>query len=141
MANRSQFQLSIEQRRRRNFSESFKRQKVREMESGQLKLNELIREYELSYSAVYRWQELYGTMKKKPSRLIVEPQSDTHQILALRKKVAELERLVGQKQILLDFKDKMIELAEETYGVDIKKKFSTPPSDITGDTGNSSTSV
>jgi hypothetical protein len=30
--------------------------------------------------------------------------------------------LVGQKQVLLEFKDKMIEIAEQTYGVDIKKK-------------------
>ena len=42
-------------------------------------------------------------------------------------------------EVLLDFKDKMIELAEENYGVDIKKKFSTKPSDISGSTGNSST--
>ncbi|MBK5261313.1 MAG: hypothetical protein JJE17_01920, partial [Peptostreptococcaceae bacterium] len=44
--------------------------------------------------------------------------SDTRQLLALKKKVAELEQIVGQKQILIDFKDKMIDLAEETYGVD-----------------------
>ncbi len=45
-----------------------------------------------------------------------------------------MERIVGQKQILLDFKEKMIELAEETYKVDIKKKFSDKPSDTTGST-------
>jgi transposase len=140
MANRTQFKLSVAQRRRRNFSESFKRQKVQELDSGQLTLNALLKEYELSYTTIYRWQEIYGGMKKKPSRLIVESQSDTHQLIELRKKVAELERLVGQKQILLDFKEKMIDLAEQTYGVDIKKKFSTPPSGITGNTGKSSSS-
>ncbi len=35
--------------------------------------------------------------------------------------MADLERIIGQKQVLLDFSDKMIYLAEETYGVDIKK--------------------
>ena len=30
--------------------------------------------------------------------------------------------MVGQKQIIVEFKDKMIEIAEATYGVDIKKK-------------------
>ncbi|TBH70176.1 hypothetical protein EWU22_13130, partial [Aquirufa nivalisilvae] len=50
----------------------------------------------------------------------------------LKKKVAELERIVGQKQILLDFKDKMIDLAEQAYGVDIKKKFDSKPFDTTG---------
>jgi hypothetical protein len=57
----------------------------------------------------------------------VETKSDTTKILALQKKIAELERLLGQKQVLIDFKDKMIEIAEETYQVDIKKKFGTKP--------------
>ena len=45
----------------------------------------------------------------------------------MQKRIAELERTLGQKQILIEFKDKMIELAEETYKVDIKKKFGTRP--------------
>ena len=71
-------------------------------------------------------------MKDKPERIVVETQSDAKELLNLKKKIAELERIVGQKQMLLDFKDKMIEIAEEEYGVDIKKKFGTKPSDTTG---------
>jgi hypothetical protein len=70
----------------------------------------------------------------------VETDSDTREILALRKKVAELERLIGQKQILLEFKDKMIEIAEDMYGVDIKKKLSTKPSSTSGATGKNTES-
>lgn len=36
--------------------------------------------------------------------------------------------MVGQKQIVIDFQEKMIDLAEEEYGIDIKKKFETRPS-------------
>jgi hypothetical protein len=53
----------------------------------------------------------------------VESKSDTSKIIALEKRIAELERLLGQKQIEMEFKEKMIELAEKKYGVDIKKKF------------------
>ena len=80
-------------------------------------------------------------MKDKTERLIIETESDTKQLLELRKKVAELEQIIGQKQILLDFKDKMIDLAEETYGVDIKKKYSTQQSSISGNTENNTDSV
>ncbi len=73
-------------------------------------------------------------MKKKPERLIVESDSDTAKLIELRKKIAELERTVGQKQIVIDFKDKMIELAEEHYNIDIKKNFSTQQSSTTGKT-------
>jgi hypothetical protein len=32
-----------------------------------------------------------------------------------------MERIIGQKQLKIDFLEKQIELAEEAYGVDIKK--------------------
>lgn len=135
MANRSQFKMSIAQRRVRHFSEAIKIQKVCEVESGQTKISEIVNEYEVARTTVDRWIKKYGTMKKKPERLIVEADSDTAKLLELKKKIAELERTIGQKQIQIDFKDKMIELAEERYKIDIKKNFSTQQSYSTGKTG------
>jgi transposase len=60
--------------------------------------------------------------------------SDAHKIKELKKKIEELERLVGQKQIQLEFKDKMIEIAEEMYKVDIKKKLGSQLSSGSGST-------
>jgi hypothetical protein len=79
--------------------------------------------------------------KSNQERLIVETQSDTRQLLELKKRIADLERMIGQKQILLDFKDKMIGLAEEEYGVDIKKKFSTEPLNTSGTSVSSTDSA
>ncbi len=132
MANRETFKLTLAQRRRRNFSESFKIQKVKEIEIGMTKVSEICKQYELSDVSVYKWLEKYGSMKNKKERIIVETESDTKQLLELKKKVAELERIIGQKQILLEFKDKMIDIAEEMYGVDIKKKLSEKPSNTSG---------
>jgi len=141
MATRSQFKMTTLERRRRNFSDSFKVQKVRELETGKTKISEICKQYEVTDTNVYRWLNKFGTMKDKKERLIVETDSDTKQLLALRKKVAELERIIGQKQILLEFKDKMIELAEETYGVDIKKKFFTQQSGTSGTTESNTDTV
>ena len=121
MATREQFKMTTSERRRRHFSDSFKIQKVRELETGKTKVSELCKQYEVAPVNVYRWLNKFGTMKNKKERLIVEPVSDTKQLLELKKKVAELEQIIGQKQIIIDFKDKMIDLAEEAYGVDIKK--------------------
>lgn len=132
MANRETFKLTLAQRRRRNFSESFKIQKVKEIEMGMTKVSEICKQYELSDVSIYKWLEKYGSMKNKKERIIVETESDTKQLLELKKKVAELERIIGQKQILLEFKDKMIDIAEEMYGVDIKKKLSEKPSNTSG---------
>lgn len=132
MARREQFQMSQEERLRRTFSENFKKKKVRELETGQTKVSDLCRQYEVSGTSVRRWLAKFGAMKNKPERLIVESQSDTAQLLELKRKVAELEQIIGQKQLLIDFKDKMIQLAEEYYQVEIKKKFSGELSGISG---------
>lgn len=134
MANLQQLKLSTSDRQRRHFSDSFKLQKVRELETGQTKVSQICSQYQVSSAAVYRWQEKFGIMKDKKERLIIESQSDTVQLIELKKRVSELERIIGQKQIQIDFQHKMIELAEETYGVDIKKKFFTPPSVTSGNT-------
>ena len=73
----------------------------------------------------------------KGVRTIVKSQSDTAKQIALKAQVAELQRIIGDKQVQLEFKDKMIELAEEVYGVDIKKKFGLKPSSGTGNTEKS----
>ena len=132
MATRDTFKMTASQRRHRYFSENFKKEKVKEIEIGLLKVSDICKQYEVTSTNVYRWISKFGSMKHKQERIIVESQSDTKELLELKKRVAELERIIGQKQILLDFKDKMIEIAEETYHVDIKKKFSTKPSDTTG---------
>lgn len=121
MAQRKNYQLTTSERQRRFFSESFKIKKVREIETGITKVSDICKAYEVTKAAVYKWINNYGIMRNKKERLIVESESDTQELLALKKRVAELERAVGQKQLLIDFKDKMIEIAEEMYGVDIKK--------------------
>lgn len=136
MATREQFKMSTSERRKRVFSDSFKIQKVRELETGKSKVSDICKQYEVTSTNVYRWLNKFGSMKNKKERLIIETDSDTKQLLELKKRVAELERIIGQKQIMIDFKDKMIEIAEETYGVDIKKKFSTQPSTTSGSTGS-----
>jgi transposase-like protein len=124
MAQRRTYQMTTSERQRRTFSESFKIKKVREIETGITKVSEICKTY-----------DKYGIMKDKKERFVVESESDTQELLALKKKVAELERIVGQKQLLLDFKDKMIDIAEEMYGVDIKKKLSGQLSNTTGSKG------
>ena len=135
MARIEDFKMSTSERMRRRFSDSFKQAKVREIELGKTKVSEISKQYQVAATNVYRWIERYGNMKEKKERLIVETNSDTKQLLALKKKVAELEQIIGQKQVQLDFKEKMIEIAEEKYGIEIKKKVSTTQSNTSGKTG------
>ena len=134
MATRQNYKLSTSERRRRTFSENFKIKKVREIETGLTKVSDICKQYDVSSTAVYQWKEKYGIMQNKKERLIVESESDTKELLALKSRVSELERLIGQKQIQLEFQNKLIDLAEETYGIEIKKNYSTEQSSTSGQT-------
>ncbi len=136
MANLGEFEkLTVKQRQNRRFSDEVKRKKVSEIERCITTVSEVSREYQVSRSAIYGWIRHYSRMRKKQERLVLEGLSDTRKINALKEKVKELERVVGQKQLQIDFFDKMIELAEEEYGIDIKKKCSTKSSGGSGRTG------
>ena len=84
------------------------------------------------------WIEKYSKTYKKGVRLIVEMESDTKKLLELKAKIAELERIIGQKQLTIDFQAKMIDIAEEEFGIDIKKKSENKQSSISGNTENNS---
>jgi transposase len=123
MATRSTFTQPHEIRVRRSFSAEFRRKKVEEIDCRITTVSEISREYQVTRAAVYKWIKQYSTSMKKKERLIVEAESDTRKISTMQQKIAELERLLGQKQIQLEFMEKIIDIAEETYQVDIKKKF------------------
>jgi transposase-like protein len=106
----------------RFFSEEFKKGKVREIERNISSVSDICKTYSVSRTSIYKWIYKYSAMAKKQVRQVVEAKSDTLKIKALEERIKELERIVGQKQLLLEFKDKMIEIAEATYNVDIKKK-------------------
>ncbi len=135
MANKLDFQPKDQRKRTlRYFSESFKKEKVREIERNLITVLQISKEYEVTTAAVYKWLYKYSAFRKKQIRQIIEPMSDSKKIEDLKAKIRELERVVGQKQIQLEFKEKMIELAEEMYRIDIKKKFGTAPSSGSGST-------
>jgi transposase-like protein len=129
--------LTVRERQNRYFSESFKRKKVSEIDRNLTTATEVAREYLVSYTSIYRWIYRYSKMRKREEKQVVESKSDSKKILALREQVKELERIIGEKQVKLDFQEKMIDLAEQEYKVDIKKKFSGKPSSGTGSKGKS----
>jgi transposase-like protein len=137
MATIQQFTLTSSQRRSRYFSEEFKKKKVREIEKNLVEIKDLCKEYEVSRTSVYNWIYKYSAMKKKGTRQVVEAESDTKKIKALKEQIKLLEQSLGQKQILIDFQSKVIDLAEEEYKIDIKKKFGDKPYSGSGTTGDS----
>jgi transposase len=131
MATRTQFELNPLEKQKRRFSEQFKREKVKLIDQGKVKVSEICRMYDVSGTSVYQWIDKYGS-GPKIEKLIVEKHSETKALLEMQKRLAELERLLGQKQIEVEFYKKMIDIAEDHYDINIKKNYSTQQSDTSG---------
>ncbi len=141
MATLNEFEkLSRLERQRRYFSKEFKQKKVSEIDRHLTTVSEVSREYQVTRSSVYKWIHLYSTQLKRGTRQVIEVKSDTRKIEALKEKVKELEQLLGQKQIEIEFHKKMVEIASEEVGIDIKKKFGSKPSSGSGTTGKNTKS-
>ena len=125
MGTNSIFTESLRSRQNRYFSEDIKKKIVRDLEKNLIRISDVCATYQVSRTSVYRWIFQYSSMARKKQKQIVESKSDTAKINALEERIKELERTLGQKQLMIDFKDKMIELAEQRYNVDIKKKLSS----------------
>ena len=141
MATLNEFEkLSRLERQRRYFSKEFKQKKVSEIDRHLTTVSEVSRVYQVTRSSVYKWIHLYSTQLKRGTRQVIEVKSDTRKIEALKEKVKELEQLLGQKQIEIEFHKKMVEIASEEVGIDIKKKFGSKPSSGSGTTGKNTKS-
>ena len=138
MANLKDYEkLTVKERINRYFSEDFKRKKVSEIDRNLSSVSKVCRVYQVSHTAVYKWIYQYSVMRKKGIKQVVEAKSDSRKIEALKEQIKELERIIGEKQVKLDFQEKMIEIAEKQYQIDIKKKFSGKRSSGTGSKGTS----
>lgn len=105
----------------KSFSEEFRKSKVIEYQKGLVNISDLCRLYGISRTTVYKWIYLY-TQVEKGVKTVVQMDSESLKTKILLEKVGELERVIGQKQLEIDFLNKMIEIAGEELGFDIKKK-------------------
>lgn len=115
-------------KRRRRFSEEFKLKIVKEYESGEFSVGEMTEIYDISYQSIYNWIYKYSRYNKQSIQVVEMKDSQAHKIKQMEARIQELERAVGQKQMNIDYLEKMIELAQEHYDIDIKKNSKTPPS-------------
>ncbi|HSH52699.1 MAG TPA: transposase [Bacteroidales bacterium] len=115
-------------RRRRVFTEDFKLKIVKSYESGEYSVPELEKIYDINNMSIYKWIYRYSNYNEKNVKVVEMKDSQYKKIKDLEERNKELERALGQKQMSLDYLEKMIELAKERYNIDIKKNSNTPQS-------------
>jgi len=134
MKQESKLKLAI--RDRRIFSESLKRQIVKELVSGRTTIKGIMAEHQVSATSIYKWLYLYSPNHQSKCTLVVQMESEETKKQALQHRVSELERIVGQKQLEIDFLNRLIEIGSKELEFDIKKNFSTKLSNGSGEQNN-----
>ena len=108
-------------KRRRNYSETFKKARVKDYEEGTFSVAQMGRLYSIHVNILYRWISKYSAYDQQKAIIVEVPNSQTEKVKLLEKRVAELERSLGQKQIKLDYYESFIEELREA-GIDVEKK-------------------
>lgn len=111
---------------RRGFDLALKLDLVRQIERGELRVSEVGKIYGVSTTAVYKWLYKYSELYKRQTRVIVEKKSIAKKNKELQERIAELERSLGQKQLRIDYLEKVVQVASDQLGVDIEKKSKRP---------------
>jgi transposase-like protein len=121
-------------RTQRKFTDDFKRKLVMEYEKGNFSVVQLSKLYNLQRQQIYNWIYKFSTFNEKGSRIIEMKESSTSRLKSMEERIKELERAVGQKQIQIEYLEKMIDIAKTDLNIDIKKNFDTPQSGGSGKT-------
>lgn len=115
--------MNKEKRQKRTFSEAFKKEKVKQLEEKKITVLQLSMIYEVSHTAIYKWIGKYSQILGKSERVVVEKESEGQKNIELLKKIAELEQLLGKKQIEIEYLNKVLDFGSELTETDIKKKY------------------
>jgi transposase-like protein len=122
----------FEIRKQRYFSETFKRAKVKELTEKQITMKEICELYKVSRQSVYTWLYRYSPHYEKGTNQIIEMESEARKSKLLLERVAELEGVIGRKQLTIDYLEKLIDVAGKELGYDLKKTFGPNSSNGSG---------
>jgi transposase len=115
-------------RKQLRYSDEFKREIVSAYETGTYSVLQLEKLYGVKNVTIYKWIHKFSTFNEKGFRVIEMKESSIDKLKQLEQKIKELEQIVGQKQIKIDYLEKMIDIAKDDLNIDIKKNYNTPQS-------------
>ena len=118
-----------------DYSEDFKWQVVQEVLSGKLSKAEANRLYGIrSKSAILYWMRKYsGIINYRESTKTLssrDAMKNKQEIIVLEEKLRKLEKSLKRERNKSALYEKMFEIAEEEYGINLRKKYGAKQSNV-----------
>lgn len=117
----SKSKVMVSLRPRRVFSDALKKKIVKDIERGKVNVLGASKEYAVSAESVYRWLKKFSAILHPTTTIVMQIDSEQYRSKDLEKQVAALEAALGRKQMEIDFLNKLIEIADQDLGTDLKK--------------------
>ena len=111
----------------RRVPETMKLEIAKDYYLGQMPQVEIVRKYELCETTVREILRKFAAENNKSALLMKNKTTDSlsEENKALRKEVMELKKKLYDETMRADFYDTMIDVAEEMFGIEIRKKADT----------------
>lgn len=121
--------MSKEQRAVLRYSTAFKLKVVEQIERGELTVQEARRVYDIrGGQTIQRWLTKHGKSHLLSRVVRIEMKDEKDRIKQLEAEKKKLESALAQAHVKNLFLEEVITLAKEEYGIDLKKKSDTEPS-------------
>lgn len=111
-------------KKRQIYSEEFKKEKVAQLESGQIRLIDLVKMYGVSYRSLYNWKDKYGSLSPTDT-VVLEKDSEFKKNKELRSRISKMESLLGRQQMQLDYYQHLIKKINASLSINVEKKYNS----------------
>lgn len=112
--------MTSKERHQRRFSEEFRKEQVKLIESGELTISDVSRLYDVRWNSVKKWVEKFG--EQPYGGVVIQSRDEINRVKDLEKKNTHLEKLLGQQQVKMNYLEECLSLAKEQLGADFEKK-------------------
>jgi len=110
----------------RHFSDEFKLSVVEEAISGTFSKSSICKKYSLTPAVLYSWIHIFAPEHKlKDIAMGKKSLSENEEILALKRALQQKELELKREKMRADFYETMVDVAEEMFNIDIRKKAGT----------------
>lgn len=107
----------------KTYSTAFKRKIVSEIDSGSITIYGAKELYGIGGKCtIQRWMKEFGKENKICKVVRIQMKGELDEIKKLKKEKKELESALAKSQVKIFALEALVEIAENDYGIDIKKK-------------------
>ena len=114
--------LTLDERRKRRFTELFKKEQVALIDRGETTVSEIARLYQVKNQNVWNWVRKYSK-SAVAEPLIVGSRNDYDHLRVVERENKSLKQFIGEQQIRIVYLEELLSLAKERLGNDFEKKW------------------